>query len=74
MKEACFTFALVLEVATEDLVVDDVPDKVHKGCESEKKLHILLAEDNDLNAEILLEILNTSGFTTVRACGWGRGG
>ena len=64
---SCFTFALVLEVATEDLVVDDVPDKVHKGCESEKKLHILLAEDNDLNAEILLEILNTSGFTTVRA-------
>lgn len=64
---SCFTFALVLEIATEDLVVDDVPDKVHKGCESEKKLHILLAEDNDLNAEILLEILNTSGFTTVRA-------
>ncbi|MFR5584184.1 MAG: response regulator [[Clostridium] scindens] len=28
---------------------------------------MLLAEDNDLNAEILLEILNTSGFTTVRA-------
>jgi signal transduction histidine kinase/CheY-like chemotaxis protein len=29
--------------------------------------HILVAEDNDLNAEILIEILQSEGFETIRA-------
>jgi signal transduction histidine kinase/CheY-like chemotaxis protein len=64
---SCFTFTLVSESAPEDLVSAVVGDNVLKGRESEKKLHILVAEDNDLNAEILMEILDTSGFTSVRA-------
>ena len=64
---SCFTFTLMSETAPEDLAGTAVADNAHQDRESEKKLHILVAEDNDLNAEILMEILDTSGFTAVRA-------
>lgn len=68
---SCFTFSLVSEIAPEELAVAVAAENVHQECENEKKLHILVAEDNDLNAEILMEILETSGFTTVRAADGG---
>lgn len=64
---SCFTFTLVSESAPEDLSSAVVADNVLKCCEGEKKLHILVAEDNDLNAEILMEILDASGINSVRA-------
>lgn len=68
---SCFTFALVSETAPDDSVSAVAADNVHQDSENEKKLHILVAEDNDLNAEILMEILDTSGFTSVRAADGG---
>ena len=68
---SCFTFALVSETAPDDSVSAVAADNVHQDSENGKKLHILVAEDNDLNAEILMEILDTSGFTSVRAADGG---
>ena len=64
---SCFTFTLMSETAPEDFAGTAVADHAHQDQEREKKPHILVAEDNDLNAEILMEILDTSGFTAVRA-------
>ncbi|WP_294146355.1 hybrid sensor histidine kinase/response regulator [uncultured Clostridium sp.] len=68
---SCFTFALMSEMAPDDSVGSVVEDNVHQVRENEKKLHILVAEDNDLNAEILMEILAASDFTAVRAADGG---
>lgn len=68
---SCFTFALESQIAPKEMESVVVADNVHQGCVSGKKLHILVAEDNDLNAEILMEILETSGFTAVRAADGG---
>lgn len=68
---SCFTFALESQIALKEMESVVVADNVHQGCVSGKKLHILVAEDNDLNAEILMEILETSGFTAVRAADGG---
>ncbi len=68
---SCFTFALVSEAAPDDSGGSVVEDNVHQVRENEKKLHILVAEDNDLNAEILMEILAASDFTAVRAADGG---
>ena len=64
---SCFTFTLMSETAPEDFAGAAVADHAHQDKEREKKPHILVAEDNDLNAEILMEILDTFGFTAVRA-------
>lgn len=68
---SCFIFALESQIAPKEMESVVVADNVHQGCVSGKKLHILVAEDNDLNAEILMEILETSGFTAVRAADGG---
>ena len=39
------------------------PFPMQKG----KKLKVLVAEDNELNAEILIELLNAAGFDVARA-------
>lgn len=68
---SCFTFSVTAEIAEEGSDKAVVKDDVNQGCSNEKILHILVAEDNELNAEILLEILNTSGFITARAADGG---
>ncbi|EHF01135.1 hybrid sensor histidine kinase/response regulator [Enterocloster citroniae] len=68
---SCFTFTLVSEIAPEELGSAGGEDNILQNRENKKKLHILIAEDNDLNAEILMEILAASGFTAVRAADGG---
>lgn len=52
-------------------IADSLPEKHISETTSEKTSFmgkkILLAEDNDLNAEIAIEILTNAGFTVVRA-------
>lgn len=64
---SCFTFSLTTEIAREEADEAAVGDNVPQDCSSGKRLHILVAEDNALNAEILMEILEASGFTAVLA-------
>ncbi len=68
---SCFTFTVLSEIAPENSGNAVVADNVRQDHSGGKKLHILVAEDNDLNAEIFMEILNTAGFTTVRAADGG---
>lgn len=68
---SCFTFSVKTEIAREEADKASVEDNIHKNCGSGKRLHILVAEDNALNAEILMEILDASGFTTVLAADGG---
>lgn len=70
-KGSCFTFRVTSETARKDSVGEVAADSVLKVCSSGKKLRILVAEDNELNAEILMEILDTSGFAAVRAADGG---
>ncbi|MDO4304149.1 MAG: ATP-binding protein [Bacillota bacterium] len=56
-------------------VYTDTHKEIKKECEVQnkeakenEKLHILVAEDNDLNAEILMEIFEAVGHRIVRAC------
>ena len=59
-KGSCFTFRVTSETARKDSVGEVAADSVLKVCSSGKKLRILVAEDNELNAEILMEILDLS--------------
>lgn len=68
---SCFTFSVAMEIAQKELDKVTVEDNILQDCNSRKRLHILVAEDNELNAEILIEILNAAGFTTVRAADGG---
>ncbi len=62
------------------LIVEDIPDYLKESeeniiedttlfaeCDTAKPIKILVAEDVELNAEILLEILELEGFETVHA-------
>lgn len=64
---SCFTFTMTADIAhdnSESIAIAEVSrPKLDKG----QTLKILIAEDNDLNAEILMEILDSEGFCTVRA-------
>lgn len=62
-----FTFTLKSEVS--DTVPDTVvlTDTVEEGEREGRMLRILLAEDQDLNAEILMELLEEEGFQVTRA-------
>lgn len=62
-----FTLTLVSEVseAKPDTVI--VTETAEHEPYVEHKLHILLAEDQDLNAEILMELLEEKGFLVERA-------
>lgn len=64
---SCFTFSMTTDIARESQDKTAVPETSQSGMDKEKKLNILIAEDNDLNAEILEEILEAEGFSTVRA-------
>lgn len=63
-KGSTFTAA----VPTQLVEVSEKKDEMTtKKIASKKPLHILVAEDNALNAEILTEILNTQGFSAIHA-------
>lgn len=64
---SCFTFSVTAEIYQGESINAVVKDNALQDLDIGRKLHILVAEDNELNAEILLEILHASGFTTVRA-------
>lgn len=71
-KGSCFTF--VMEAGTADGVPDAVPitATVPADAPEHRPLNILVAEDNALNAEILLEMLKASGFTVAHAADGGQ--
>lgn len=62
---SCFTFVITSETCdgiSEAATAYDAAIEMKN-----KKLKILIAEDNDLNAEILIELLNAAGMEVVRA-------
>ncbi|WP_243129971.1 MULTISPECIES: ATP-binding protein [unclassified Clostridium] len=71
---SCFTFRLPAEIADgvqdtnrKNYAVPEAVDIVQDTAPEREKVKILVAEDNELNAEILLEILKNAGFSAVRA-------
>lgn len=68
---SCFTFTMTSDIAHEDPDTIATADTLQPETGGDKKLKVLIAEDNELNAEILIEILNAEGFCTVRACDGG---
>lgn len=71
---SCFTFRLPAEIADgvqdtnrKNYAVPEAVDIVQETAPEREKVKILVAEDNELNAEILLEILKNAGFSAVRA-------
>lgn len=64
---SCFTFAMLSEKA-KGITNNKIPaDPNQRVSDHGKRLHILVAEDNALNAEILTEILAESDFITSLA-------
>lgn len=69
---SCFTFTLTAGKA-EVLPAADVAAAVEPvKAGSSRKLNILVAEDNELNAEILMELLRSAGFGVSRAADGGQ--
>ena len=70
-KGSCFTVVLpaaICEKKPLDVVKETAPLLEDKELLSPSKRHnILVVEDNELNAEILLEILREEGFTVTHA-------
>lgn len=69
---SCFIFNIEQDLADgvpESITIKEFsPVKENK----EKGLKVLVAEDNELNAEILMEMLKTAGFTAFRAADGGQ--
>ena len=64
---SCFTFTFTAKKA-EALRIADVAATVEPAkAGSNRKLNVLVAEDNELNAEILMELLKSAGFDASRA-------
>jgi signal transduction histidine kinase/ActR/RegA family two-component response regulator len=63
------TFVVTLPALIADPQQEYIPDEKADTPEqtAERKLRVLVVEDNDLNAEILLEVLRGEGFEAVRA-------
>lgn len=68
---SCFTFRLPAEIADgvqdtnrKNYAVPEAVDIVQDTAPEREKVKILVAEDNELNAEILLEILKTRVFSS----------
>lgn len=67
-KGSCFTFCLPAEIADErEEASSSAVKTVQETAPERKAIKILVAEDNELNAEILLEILRSAGFSVVHA-------
>ncbi len=62
-----FTLTLTHKMADEAYYRKDREDKEHELKDSIKGKRILLAEDNEFNAEIAIEILKKAGFLVERA-------
>ena len=66
-KGSKFEVILPFEIASEEEVKDSYVKKEEKLYNRSKEKRILLAEDNDLNAEIAITILEENGFKVERA-------
>ncbi|MCJ7855544.1 ATP-binding protein [Lachnospiraceae bacterium NSJ-143] len=69
---SCFTFVMTTYVSQKISDTAEAVEGIPSGLGDGKRLNILVAEDNELNAEILLEILKESGFLTAHAADGGR--
>ena len=62
---SCFTFTFSAEPSE---IQEEIPvEKREEITSPEEKPHILVAEDNELNAEILIELLTEAGFEVAHA-------
>lgn len=66
-KGSKFEVILPFEIASEEEVKDRYVKKEEKPYNRSKEKRILLAEDNELNAEIAITILEENGFKVERA-------
>ena len=66
-KGSKFEVILPFEIASEEEVKDSYVKKEEKLYNRSKEKRILLAEDNELNAEIAITILEQNGFKVERA-------
>ena len=66
-KGSKFEVILPFEIASEEEVKDSYVKKEEKPYNRSKEKRILLAEDNELNAEISITILEENGFKVERA-------
>ena len=66
-KGSKFEVMLPFEIASEEEVKDSYVKKEEKLYNRSKEKRILLAEDNELNAEIAITILEENGFKVERA-------
>lgn len=67
---SCFTFTVTADVA--DPVPESLPENIARPAGEGKLLKVLVAEDNELNAEILMEMLNAAGFAAIHASDGGQ--
>ncbi len=63
---SCFTFSFPAEIVQEDPHTGHQDTEARAG-EAPEDCHILIAEDNELNGQILTEILREEGFRTSLA-------
>lgn len=66
-KGTKFTLLLPFRIATEEQFLEDQKQKKTRRMQEMKGKRILLAEDNDLNAEIAMTILQENGFKVEHA-------
>lgn len=64
---SCFTFIIEADIAKDIPEAVKAPEAIHINMNNGKKLKILVAEDNELNAEILIEMLKEAGFDVFHA-------
>lgn len=69
---SCFTFRFTADEAETLLMAEVAADVEHVEAGNRRKLNILVAEDNELNAEILMEMLRSAGFDVSRAADGGQ--
>lgn len=68
---SCFTFTITADQADAVPVASTAAAMSVKAWDGRKR-NILVAEDNELNAEILIELLQTAGFDVSRAADGGQ--
>ncbi|MFR3322603.1 MAG: ATP-binding protein [Lachnospiraceae bacterium] len=61
-----FTVTVSLTIASKEDVYKEPEPKLISGRDRKKDIRILLAEDNELNAEIAIELLTEAGFLVDR--------
>ena len=65
-KGSCFEVVLPFKIATEEEIRKKQEESTEKPAEGLQGKRILIAEDNDLNAEIAIAILEENGFEAER--------